>query len=393
MKDSNHNLLLLTLEYPPQVGGVSTYLSDLAERYSIGTVQGLAPEIEGSHGTDMVAGPAIYRRPLEVRWLRPRWLPALYWTWLLCRRESPRMLVVSHLLNMGRVARWIRRLLGIPYTVIVHGMDVSLAMSGDRRKRVGARRILFGAALVVANSGFTAELVRSMGVPKERIEVVIPPPSLPLDLVVGAEQVEAFRQRHGLGNSFVLLSTGRLVRRKGFDICLQALAELKRSGREVRQMIVGAGPFIDELIELAQELDVVAETVFLGQVDRLELSRAFAACDAFVLVPRSLGSDVEGFGIVYLEAGIFSRPTVGSRTGGVTEAVIDGQTGLLVEPDDPTALKEAVERLIDDETLRQSLGAGGRHRVERDFGEGGQNEKFAAAVLRAMDGTITNQSP
>jgi len=283
--------------------------------------------------------------------------------------------------------------LGIPYTVIVHGMDVSLAMSGDRRKRVGARRILFGAALVVANSGFTAELVRSMGVPKERIEVVIPPPSLPLDLVVGAEQVEAFRQRHGLGNSFVLLSTGRLVRRKGFDICLQALAELKRSGREVRQMIVGAGPFIDELIELAQELDVVAETVFLGQVDRLELSRAFAACDAFVLVPRSLGSDVEGFGIVYLEAGIFSRPTVGSRTGGVTEAVIDGQTGLLVEPDDPTALKEAVERLIDDETLRQSLGAGGRHRVERDFGEGGQNEKFAAAVLRAMDGTITNQSP
>jgi len=230
-------------------------------------------------------------------------------------------------------------------------------------------------------------------VPKERIEVVIPPPSLPLDLVVGAEQVEAFRQRHGLGNSFVLLSTGRLVRRKGFDICLQALAELKRSGREVRQMIVGAGPFIDELIELAQELDVVAETVFLGQVDRLELSRAFAACDAFVLVPRSLGSDVEGFGIVYLEAGIFSRPTVGSRTGGVTEAVIDGQTGLLVEPDDPTALKEAVERLIDDETLRQSLGAGGRHRVERDFGEGGQNEKFAAAVLRAMDGTITNQSP
>ena len=302
------------------------------------------------------------------------------------------MLVVSHLLNMGRVARWIRRLLGIPYTVIVHGMDVSLAMSGDRRKRVGARRILFDAALVVANSGFTAELVKSIGVPEERIEVVIPPPSLPLDLTVGPEQIKAFRQRHGLGDSFVLLSTGRLVKRKGFDVCLQAIAELKRSGRQVKQLIVGSGPFIDDLIELAQELDVVAETVFLGRIDRLELSRAFAACDTFVLVPRLLGSDVEGFGIVYLEAGVFSRPTIGSRTGGVSEAVIDGETGLLIEPDDPIALKEAIERLIDDETLRQSLGTGGRHRVERDFGKDGQDEKFTTAVRRAMDETITSET-
>jgi phosphatidyl-myo-inositol dimannoside synthase len=381
----NHNTILLTLEYPPQIGGISTYLSHLAERFPAGTFHVMAPSLPESHVSDMEANVPIYRRPLISRWVRPRWLPAMYWTWWLYRKERPRVLVVSHLLNMGKVALNMSRLFGLPYVVILHGMDVALAVSGGINKRLAAKEILTGAAHVVCNSRYTAQWARVVGVSDSKISIVNPPPSMPLDTVADRRLTEEFRLRHEIGESFLLLSACRLVERKGNDTCLNAVADLRKKGRDIKYVVVGDGPYRGELERQAEELGLTDAVRFLGSIDRAELKSAYAACDTFVMVPRSLGSDIEGFGIVYLEANIFGKPVIGSRSGGVPEAVLHEETGLLVDSGQTEQLAEAIVRLMDDEKLRIALGEGGRKRLMRDFGDDRQSRRFIAAVRQAAE--------
>src|SRR3989344_6106517 len=356
-------ILLATLEYPPQVGGVGEYLRRLVENMPSGAAVVLAPETDRAHEVDMVSEVPIYRRPLLSRWLRPRWLAALYWTEWLRRKEKPSALLVSHLLPMGQVARIVRRYSGLPYFVVVHGMDAGLALAAGGRKRHLAGEILREAEGVIANSDYTANLVAGgFGLSDRQISVIRPAPSLPLETAVSPVQAMEFRRRHGLPRSFLLLTVCRLVARKGFDTCLAAVAKLAKNGEPAHYVVVGDGPERSRLAALAEKLRIQDRVRFLGAVGREELELAYAASDAFVMVPRSFGPDVEGFGIVYLEAGLFGKPVIGARSGGVGDAVLDGRTGFLVPPDDTDALALAIRRLYAQPDDRELLGRCGRLR-------------------------------
>ncbi len=157
--------LLITLEYPPQVGGIAVYLSKLVDHLPLERIQVMAPAGPDTHVIDMESAAPIYRRQLLWKWFRPGWLPTLFWTDWVCRKEGdPSAIVVSHLLPMGEVAYWMKNFRHIPYMVIVHGMDAALGLTSGGRKRRAAKRILLSADLVVANSEFTARLVEGFGV-------------------------------------------------------------------------------------------------------------------------------------------------------------------------------------------------------------------------------------
>jgi len=374
------SVLLVTLEYPPQIGGIAEYLSCVTEALGPDRIHILAPEVPEAHDTDMAAGAPIYRRRLSSRFLRPRWLPAVYWTWWLCRKERPQALVISHVLPMGHVAWLMRRFLGIPYVVILHGMDIASAVAAQGRKRRETGRILSAAALVVANSGYTAQWVRSLGIGEDRIAVVKPAPSLLLPQQVAEGDADSFRDRHGLGGRFMLLFVGRLVRRKGADIIIRVLPVLKDRGIDAGLVVVGDGPERPALEALAEELGVSDRVSFPGPLQGRDLAAAYAAADVFVMTPQSRGPDVEGFGIVYLEANLFGKPVIGSRSGGVPDAVRDGETGLLVEAGRPEDLAEAVGRLHRDPGLRERLGSRGQRRVRAEFGDNRQAKRFVAVL-------------
>src|SRR5690606_27545645 len=120
------SILLATLEYPPHKGGIASYLSNVVACFPKGSVTVLANEDGDTHDTDVISDAVIYRRPMLAKWLRPRWLAAWYWTAWVAKREKADMLVVSHLLPMGVIARKLHRSRKLPYVVIVHGMDVAL---------------------------------------------------------------------------------------------------------------------------------------------------------------------------------------------------------------------------------------------------------------------------
>src|SRR5262249_28770373 len=154
----------------------------------------------------------------------------------------------------------------------------------------------------------------------------------------------------------LFLTVARLIPRKGIDTVLRALATVVLSVPRVAYCIVGEGPEEARLKTLVNDYGLTPHVIFAGALEFGALAAAYRAADVFVMTPRESGHSVEGFGIVYLEAGAFGLPVIGSRSGGVPDAIIDGETGLLVEPDDAEGLARILVRLLTDRALATRLG-------------------------------------
>jgi phosphatidylinositol alpha-1,6-mannosyltransferase len=321
-------LLLVTYEYPPDLGGVAAYLG-------------------GLFGAMKDARIVRFRLPkLPLGWLAH--LPKL---WLAAR--SAETVVVSHLLPLGTAAM----LLGKPYVVIVHGLDLRSAAAQPRKRKLAAR-VLKKARLVVANSRATAAELAAFAID--------PATALVLTPAVDAGLADGSPSAVEKGGK-MLLSVGRLVPRKGFDRLIRLLPELRAACGDVTLVIAGAGPEEKRLRQDAVRAGVDAHVRFVIAPERAALAALYRAADVFALAVRASKDDVEGFGIVFLEAALFGLPVVSARVGGIPEAVLDGVTGSLVDPDSDGDLFEALKRLLGDAGEAKRLGDAGRARVLRDF--------------------------
>jgi phosphatidylinositol alpha-1,6-mannosyltransferase len=175
----------------------------------------------------------------------------------------------------------------------------------------------------------------------------------------------ALRAELGLGDAFVFLSVARLVGRKGVDRVVRALAALQAPDPAPHLVVVGDGPERERLLALVGSLGLQQRVHFAGAVASDELPRWYNLADAFVLPTRSARPDVEGFGIVYLEASACGKPVIGARGSGVEDAILDGETGLLIDPEQPESLPNAMRALLQDRTRASALGHNGRLHVER----------------------------
>lgn len=379
------DLLLAVNDFPPLLGGESTLYFGLARHLAPGRAVVLAPGGPGDAAID-----ARLPVPVERRWLPPHRgtlsrmaraaLTAIYLAGLLLRRRV-RYLVCGQLLSIGVPGRLLARLAGVPYAVFVHGAD--LADFHDRVPWGGlARWAIAGADAVITNSRFTADLVDRLAPGAARRIVVLPigvEPHAPVE----PGMVEALRQRYRLGSGPLLLSVSRLVAMKGHDVVLRALPEILRSAPDLHYMIVGDGPHRTALEALARAQGVAGRVVFAGRVPDAELPAHYRLATLFVQLSRQTGRDdgLEGFGISFLEAASHALPCIAGRSGGVPEAVLDGETGLLVDPEDGTVFAAAAARLLGDPRERQRMGEAARRWAAAHTWES------AAACLRSLTGS------
>src|SRR3972149_7408228 len=155
----------------------------------------------------------------------------------------------------------------------------------------------------------------------------------------------------------ILISVGAVKPRKGYHTSLAAFASLKTSHSTARYLIIGPykqDAYFSKLQEMISQAHV-EDVVFLGAASRGELGQYYQQASLFVLAPQQEGLHFEGFGLVYLEAGAYGLPVVGTRTGGVPDAVKDGETGLLAEPDDVFGVAEAIFRLLGEPPMGRPL--------------------------------------
>jgi len=365
-------LALLATDFPPGPGGIQTLTWEVYRRLADLTAVVIAPAGDASA--------ASYDSELPVKRL-PRgagagWraLPYLYAAASCVRglRPAPAVVHCNHLFA-GYAGWWLRRRTGLPYLVWVHGEE----MTKGRYRRL-MRASLSGAAALLVNSDYTAAVVRNfLG--------SATPPLCKIPLGASNGWLAAPPTPPPAGAEPVLLSVARLCARdryKGIDTCLRTLARLRERGLRCRYRIVGDGDDRAYLEGISRELGIAAQVEFLGRVTPDALMAQYDACDIFLLCSREQtaerGVGFEGFGIVLLEAAARARPAVAGRSGGIPDAVADGVSGLLVDPQSPGAVADAVARLWSDPGLRQRLGAQARARVAAGF----TWDHAAAAVRR-----------
>lgn len=262
----------------------------------------------------------------------------------------------------------------VPLVSTFHGVEIAWA----RRQLPFAlpllRRWIRQSDAVTANSSYTAALVRQVyDRPVDRIPFGAAVP------VPGTGSSPASRTTE---DPFQLLFVGRLVERKGIQHLLPAVASL-RARYAVRLHVVGTGPMEGALRAQAQRLELGDIVQFHGFIDTASLSKRYAGAHAFVLpAVRDRKGDVEGLGVVLIEAGAYGLPLVASRAGGIVDVVREGETGLLVPPGDEQALEAALERLILDPALARRLGDGARAHVKAKFSWPAITEQLVALYRR-----------
>ena len=295
------------------------------------------------------------RRGIEVRAIRTGNAWSLRSVWAIRRelRASAPDLVHLHTGRanwLGGLAAWY---LGLP-ALTTRRMDRTV-------KRNARTRFIYSRVVrraVAISDAVRARLIAG-GVPRSMIRVITS--------AVDAEALfpplgrAATRDQAGLASSAsLLLVVAALFRRKGIDVLLDALARLADDGLRPALWIAGEGPARPALEKQSRELGLDHQVRFLGE--RSDVADLLAACDVFVLPSRQ-----EGLGVAALEAMAAGRPIVATRVGGLAEAVVDGGTGLLVPPDDPAALADALARLLRDPALRARLAAAGPVRIAEGF--------------------------
>ncbi len=374
--------LMITADYPPRPGGQSRYIHDLWGWLPSDQAVILAPKIPGADAARDPENVIHVPVPLGGSWWDRvrRVLGMIRAAFSRCRQERPQAIHAGQILASGSAGLVCNLLLGIPYTVIVHGADL-LEFADSFPAGILVRAVLHRASRVIVNSRYTANIVLARGGSLGKIQVVHPmvDPALFEDVAGGAR----IRARFGLEGRKVILTVGRLVERKGQDTVLRALPTLLRDEPDCHYLIVGDGPYREPLTDLARRLGVERKVTFAGFVPDRDLPDWYAASDLFVMISREIPErgDVEGFGIVYLEAAAAGRAVIAGDSGGVSDAVEDGAGGILVPPDDPAALAETLRRVLGNRGLRREMGMAGRTRVLNRFTtERGRNE-----ILEVLD--------
>ncbi|AQT79698.1 alpha-(1-2)-phosphatidylinositol mannosyltransferase [Mycolicibacterium litorale] len=359
-------VLLVTNDFPPRRGGIQSYLEQFVDRLVATGEHRLtvyAPQWKGADDYDRVAGYPIVRHPGTLMLPEPG----------VDRRM--RHLIAEHDIETvwfgaaAPLALLAGRARGAGAHRVVastHGHEVGWSMLPLARSAL--RRIGDTTDVVTFVSRYTRGRFASAFGPNARLEHL--PPGVDTDRFRPDPAARnELRGRYGLDQRPTIVCVSRLVPRKGQDMLIKALPDIRRRVDDAALVIVGGGPYADDLHALARHVGVADEVVFTGSVPGDELPAHYAMADVFAMPCRTRGSglDVEGLGIVFLEASATGVPVVAGRSGGAPETVLDGRTGRVVDGRSHDEIVDAVTAVLADPALATRMGAAGRQWITQDW--------------------------
>ena len=365
-------LLLLASELPPGPGGIGNHAYHLAlELQRRGwAVTVVAPQ---DYAREEEIAAWSQRQPFEIVRLRRSTLtPTLRlfsWFWrilglVLTRR--PQLLLAS-----GQRATWmaalIARLTGRRLVAVGHGTEFG---ARGRFARAANRFGYNHAALVITVSEYTRRALEEAGLTPAELRVIPNGADASLYQPLPPGEIEELRGQDAVvaPEHRLLLTVGRVDRRKGQDLVIRAMPQIVRELPDVHYLVVGLPDRAAELQQLARELGVEKNVFFLGRQPTSALVGYYNACDLFVLTSRHTDDgDFEGYGIAVVEAALCGKPALVAGDSGLAEAVLDGLTGLVVPPEDPEAIAAHVLRLLRDDALRRKLGKNALDRARAEM--------------------------
>ncbi|MEP1124955.1 MAG: glycosyltransferase family 4 protein [Ilumatobacter sp.] len=379
-------VIVLTPFYRPGVGGSGQLIDDisqaLAQRGDDVAVLTYSFDIDAEADFD-TRQPFPIHRIAAWHWRRSGSAQSAVALLRLCFTFRPDVIVCGAAFPTALIAMVARFTFGTPYVVYTHGEDVSFRSSQRIAPRLSGMA-LARAAAVIANSSFSAQQSKSLMRRPRPVDVVHPWIDVSAFAPADDDHVDTVRRRHGLGGQRLILTVARMELRKGHDRVVQALPEIAASFPDVRYMIIGKGD-AGRIMGIAAEVGVADRMLILDYVSPDDLPAYYRLAEVYTMVPRCDPDTgfVEGFGMVFVEAAAAGRPTVASSEGGCRDAVVDGETGLLVDPDDAHAVAEAVICLLGDPDRAAQMGARGFDRAKQ-FSSDRQLARIAERITSAV---------
>jgi phosphatidylinositol alpha-1,6-mannosyltransferase len=367
--------LLVTNDFPPKLGGIQSYLYELWRRLPSDETTVLTTPYKGAAEWDAQQAFRVERTRDPVLFPRPGLAKDID---ALAREVGADVIFLDPMLPLGLVAPKLR---AAPVVVIAHGAEITVP-ARTPGSHLLARRVLDASAGIVAAGSYPAREAARVASPGLR-GLIVPP----------GVDVERFTPDGAVGEAGpdprarpMVLGLSRLVPRKGFDVLLEATAPL-----DCDVVIAGSGRDRSRLERLGTKLGFGARLRFPGRVPDADLPAMYRSARVFAMLCRDRwgGLEAEGFGIVFLEAAACGVPAVAGRSGGAHEAVVDGQTGFVVDPRDVDAVRAAIGGLLDDPARRDALGAAARERAVTEFAY----EHLVTRLLPVARGDLESLAP
>jgi phosphatidylinositol alpha-1,6-mannosyltransferase len=357
--------LIVTNDFPPRQGGIQSFLHELALRLDPDRLTVYAPKWDGAAAFDaaqpfevirhptslMIGGPSVRRRAAE-----------------LARSRNAEVVIFGASAPLGLITPVLRKA-GVRRAIaITHGHEAgwaALPVARQLLRRIGDETDV----MTYLGEYFRVRVAGALS-PRAAARMARLHPGVDVGTFHPDQAARrVIRDRHGLGDRPVVVCVSRLVARKGQDTLLRAWPAVIEKIPDAALLITGRGPYAKTLRQLAEQGGVASSVIFTGPVPQDELPAHYAAGDVFSMPCRTRrgGLDVEGLGIVYLEASATGLPVVGGDSGGAPDAIIEGETGYVVGGRDVKALSDRLIALLQDPAGARAMGEKGRAWVERDW--------------------------
>ena len=328
--------LLLTENFPPKEGGSGRWFWELYSRLPNDKVLIVANDIPEGREFDKTHELDIVRIELEsTEWgLASTKGLGFYWETIrkvlkLVKEHGIEEVHCGRVIPEGVIARALKLLAGARYNCFVHGEDVETAAT-SREHSLLVKNVCKNASMLICNSENTANIVRKLGFDSgSKCEVLHP--GVDTSRFEVAAPDTSFRQKMGWSGKRVLLTVGRLQRRKGQDFLIKSMPALLKEFPDLFYAVVGRGECYDELISLVDQHELHDNVCVYPDMDDEALIKCYQQCDIFILPNRTIDNDIEGFGMVLVEAQVCGKPVIAGDSGGTRETMNIGKTGHIID--------------------------------------------------------------
>ncbi|GAA1589919.1 glycosyltransferase family 4 protein [Actinomadura kijaniata] len=371
--------LVVTNDFPPRPGGIQAFVHNLAARRPEGSVVVYAPAWKGAAAFDAAQPFPVVRHPTSLMVPEPS---VLRRAGEILAAEGCDSVLFGAAAPLGLLAPALRRRGAGRLVGVTHGHEAGWASLPVARGLL--RRIGDGVDTLTYLGEYTRSRMARALSPRAAARMARLAPGVDETVFRAGAGGDEIRARHGLTGRPVVVCVSRLVPRKGQDALVHAWPRVLRAVPDAALLLVGGGPYRAELERLAADRGVAGSVVFTGSVPWEELPAHYDAGDVFAMPCRTRrgGLDVEGLGIVYLEASATGLPVVAGDSGGAPDAVLDGETGVVVRGRSVPDVAAALVDLLTDPGRARKMGARGREWVEREWRWGIQAERLGALLGR-----------
>ncbi|MEK7625338.1 MAG: glycosyltransferase family 4 protein [Patescibacteria group bacterium] len=362
---NNIKKLIVTLEFPPQVGGISSYIHNFLLHVNADDYVLYAPLMPGANEFDAKNPWKTYRySPYFPFW--PHWLRMFFQILSILKKEKISEIHIHQVLPCGYLGWLIWKIKKIPYLIFLHGSDVAVGTRSAWKTNLFSF-VLRNSRRIVANSQFLENRV------KQRIEnigpitVLYPCPSNRFLEIIPESELGALRDKLAVHGKKVILTVSRMVDGKGYPHIVRLLSEVCREVPNLVWIFIGDGPKKQSIVDLVQRHYLQNVVRFLGALPNDELPKYYQIADLFVLLSHQDEEAEESWGSVFLEASASGNPIVAGRVGGVEEAVDNLRSGVVVDVYQGKAVVNAIVSLLRNDKYAKELGRWGRERVQKEF--------------------------